>query len=203
MPPSHTLVLSNCVAAVGVRVYSEIMGALDGWDEKKRWNTILGAGVRDVAPPTLFDKILAKQIPATIVYEDEHVRYRRGGAGGYGRAGSIPRGGGSDTIGGGKVLSGVRGAMPPRRAIPPEGEAMPPGGDSCTAGRGGKRQLSPRSLLAPVLAFRNIAPVSRSHVLRRPIPLPHGAPPSLRKNPHRREAAAEPPVPACAGPRLS
>lgn len=58
---------------VGVRVYGEIMGALDGWDEKGRWNTIAGAGLRDVAPSTLFDKILAKEIPAEVVYEDEHV----------------------------------------------------------------------------------------------------------------------------------
>lgn len=59
---------------VGVRVYGEIMGALDGWDENGRWDSIAGAGLRDLAPPTLFDKILTKQIPADVVYEDEHVR---------------------------------------------------------------------------------------------------------------------------------
>ena len=59
---------------VGVRVYGEIIGALDGWDEKGRWDTIAGAGLRDTASSTLFDKILAKELPADVVYEDEHVR---------------------------------------------------------------------------------------------------------------------------------
>jgi len=58
---------------VGKRVFGEIMGALDGWDSKGRWDGIRGAGVRDSADATLFDKIIAAEIPSDIVYEDEHV----------------------------------------------------------------------------------------------------------------------------------
>jgi len=58
---------------VGMKVASEISDALDGWEAKDRWAPILGAGSRDTAPPTLFDKILAKEIPADVVYEDELV----------------------------------------------------------------------------------------------------------------------------------
>lgn len=45
---------------VGKRVREEITGALAGWDEKDRWAPIGGAGTRDTADPTLFDKILKK-----------------------------------------------------------------------------------------------------------------------------------------------
>lgn len=53
------------------RVYGEITEALQGWETNKRWDTILGAGLRDTAPATIFDKILAKEIPSTAVYEDD------------------------------------------------------------------------------------------------------------------------------------
>lgn len=39
-------------------------------DEMRRWETILGAGRRDAEPATIFDKILAKAVPSTPVYED-------------------------------------------------------------------------------------------------------------------------------------
>lgn len=55
------------------KVYNEIQGALNGWDAKGRWDTILGAGLRDEAPETLFDKIVAGEIPATIVKDDAQV----------------------------------------------------------------------------------------------------------------------------------
>ena len=58
---------------VFAKVYNEIQGALNGWDAKGRWDTILGAGLRDEAPGTLFDKIVAGEIPATIVKEDDKV----------------------------------------------------------------------------------------------------------------------------------
>jgi diadenosine tetraphosphate (Ap4A) HIT family hydrolase len=41
--------------------------------EKGRWDTILHAGARDTAPETIFDRILRKEIPSTVVYEDEWV----------------------------------------------------------------------------------------------------------------------------------
>ena len=48
-------------------------GGLIAWDERKRWDPIWLAGVRDEAPATLFDKIISGEIPATIVKQDEHV----------------------------------------------------------------------------------------------------------------------------------
>ena len=58
---------------VGVKVTAEISGALDGWESSGRWAPVLGAGTRDSAPRTLFDKILAKEIGSDVVYEDEIV----------------------------------------------------------------------------------------------------------------------------------
>lgn len=55
------------------RVHNEITKALDSWNDKKRWDTILHAGVRDNAPLTIFDKILNKEIPSTIVRD--HPKY--------------------------------------------------------------------------------------------------------------------------------
>jgi glutathione S-transferase len=49
------------------KVRGEITGALQGWDTNQRWDGILGAGWRDDAPATLFDKIIDGQIPASIV----------------------------------------------------------------------------------------------------------------------------------------
>lgn len=57
--------------AEAMKVAEEIRGGFTGWEERGRWDTIMGAGVRDTAPPTLFDKILAKEIPSEVVYEDE------------------------------------------------------------------------------------------------------------------------------------
>ena len=59
--------------AVGKRVYGEIMGGLGAWNSKGRWDAIRGAGLRDDGAPSIFDKILAGQIPADVVYEDELV----------------------------------------------------------------------------------------------------------------------------------
>ena len=47
-----------------------------GWEEKRRWSTILGADLQDLAPATIFDKIISKQIPADVVYEDDKVGSR-------------------------------------------------------------------------------------------------------------------------------
>jgi len=54
------------------KVYTEITSALKAWDEGGRWDTILGAGNRDTDPATIFDKIIGKEIPSDIVFEDEH-----------------------------------------------------------------------------------------------------------------------------------
>ena len=59
--------------AVAMRVKEEIAGSLAEWDQIDRWAPILGAGTRDTEPPTIFDKILAKQIPSTVVWEDDRV----------------------------------------------------------------------------------------------------------------------------------
>jgi histidine triad (HIT) family protein len=47
------------------------MSALEHWDQGGRWNGIYLAGLRDDAPATIFDKIVSKEIPATIVKEDD------------------------------------------------------------------------------------------------------------------------------------
>ena len=61
--------------AVFSKVYDEIMVTLvTSWEEKNhRWDSIWLAGQRDLAPGTIFDKIIAKEIPATIVKEDDHI----------------------------------------------------------------------------------------------------------------------------------
>lgn len=59
--------------AVFKKVHQEIQTALNGWSDKGRWTTILHAGNKDTAPSTIFDKILAKEIPSDIVYEDDKV----------------------------------------------------------------------------------------------------------------------------------
>mmetsp|Transcript_85514 Transcript_85514/g.228038 ORF Transcript_85514/g.228038 Transcript_85514/m.228038 type:complete len:407 (-) Transcript_85514:14-1234(-) len=55
------------------KVYAEIRGALEKWEQDGRWAKILHAGLRDTEPASIFDKILAKQIPSEIVYEDDRV----------------------------------------------------------------------------------------------------------------------------------
>jgi len=49
------------------RVQQEIMSGLNAWEERNRWDPLLGAGWRDTAPSTIFDKILKGEIPATVV----------------------------------------------------------------------------------------------------------------------------------------
>lgn len=61
--------------SVFAKIYDEIMDTLvTSWEETNhRWDSIWLAGQRDEAPGTIFDKIVAKEIPATIVKEDEHI----------------------------------------------------------------------------------------------------------------------------------
>jgi len=53
------------------RVREEIEGALKKWDDNGRWDNILHAGRKDTAEATIFDKIIRKEIPSDIVYEDD------------------------------------------------------------------------------------------------------------------------------------
>ena len=46
---------------------------MDNWENKNRWDPIFLAGVRDTEPPTIFDKIIQGEIPASIVYQDDKV----------------------------------------------------------------------------------------------------------------------------------
>lgn len=55
------------------KIYQEVKGGLSEWDSNKRWDTILGAGVRDIEPTTIFDKIIAGEIPSSIVLQTEKV----------------------------------------------------------------------------------------------------------------------------------
>ena len=55
------------------KIHDEVMGGLSAWDERGRWDTIPLAGLRDVDPDTIFDKIIAKEIPSTVVYENDKV----------------------------------------------------------------------------------------------------------------------------------
>ena len=51
----------------------QIYDALTKWDANGRWDQIWLAGLRDTEPGTIFDKIVAKEIPATIVKEDDKI----------------------------------------------------------------------------------------------------------------------------------
>mmetsp|Transcript_3116 Transcript_3116/g.9482 ORF Transcript_3116/g.9482 Transcript_3116/m.9482 type:complete len:360 (-) Transcript_3116:115-1194(-) len=63
--------LTSGADAVAAKVYEEVAGSLDGWEGKGRWSTIYGAGLRDAPEPTIFDKIVAGDIPSKKVYEDD------------------------------------------------------------------------------------------------------------------------------------
>ena len=55
--------------------YIQIMQVLvESWEKgRRRWDGIWLAGQRDTDPPTIFDKIIAKEIPAAIVKETDDV----------------------------------------------------------------------------------------------------------------------------------
>jgi diadenosine tetraphosphate (Ap4A) HIT family hydrolase/glutathione S-transferase len=53
------------------KIQNEILGALHIWDNNHRWDTILGAGWRDLMPSTIFDQIVAGTIPARIVEQSD------------------------------------------------------------------------------------------------------------------------------------
>ena len=49
------------------RVYTEMQGALEKWASSGRWDTIMLAGLRDKAPPTVFDQIIGGDLPSNKV----------------------------------------------------------------------------------------------------------------------------------------
>ncbi|KAL9191594.1 hypothetical protein ACHAXT_001300 [Thalassiosira profunda] len=77
LPPKLARWFENVRAKdeVFAKVYEEIMDPLvNSWEAKNhRWDGIWLAGLRDAAPATIFDKIIAGEIPAAKVLEDEHL----------------------------------------------------------------------------------------------------------------------------------
>ena len=61
--------------AEGMRVLEEVRGGIAAWEKRDRWAPLLHAGTRDEAARTIFDQILAGNIPSDVVYEDD-VRLR-------------------------------------------------------------------------------------------------------------------------------
>lgn len=56
------------------KVAEEILNVLKGsWDANGRWDKIMLAGVRDTEPETIFDKIIAGEIPSAIVRQDDKI----------------------------------------------------------------------------------------------------------------------------------
>ena len=53
--------------------HMQMMEGINKWDSNGRWDDIWLAGARDMAPSTLFDKIVAGEISATIVKEDHKI----------------------------------------------------------------------------------------------------------------------------------
>jgi diadenosine tetraphosphate (Ap4A) HIT family hydrolase len=49
------------------------VGGIESWENNNRWDPIFMAGIRDNEPPTLFDKIINGEIPASIVYQDKKI----------------------------------------------------------------------------------------------------------------------------------
>jgi len=47
-----------------------VKGGLEAWESNNRWDTIRLAGLQDEEAPTIFDKIIAGDIPAAVVKED-------------------------------------------------------------------------------------------------------------------------------------
>jgi len=56
------------------KIYDEVRGGIAAWESNGRWDTIHMAGLRDSDDPsTIFTKIINREIPSDIVYEDEKV----------------------------------------------------------------------------------------------------------------------------------
>eukprot|EP00560_Eucampia_antarctica_P008205 CAMPEP_0197826140 /NCGR_PEP_ID=MMETSP1437-20131217/3126_1 /TAXON_ID=49252 ORGANISM="Eucampia antarctica, Strain CCMP1452" /NCGR_SAMPLE_ID=MMETSP1437 /ASSEMBLY_ACC=CAM_ASM_001096 /LENGTH=357 /DNA_ID=CAMNT_0043426437 /DNA_START=84 /DNA_END=1157 /DNA_ORIENTATION=- len=55
------------------KVYEELQGGLQTWESNNRWDSIWLAGLGDEEAPTIFDKIIAGEIPAFVVKEDSNL----------------------------------------------------------------------------------------------------------------------------------
>lgn len=75
LPPKLTKWFNNLKVndSAFKKVHDEIKAEFEAWEGRGRWDKILGAGLRDTDPPTIFDKIVAGEIPATIVKEDAKI----------------------------------------------------------------------------------------------------------------------------------
>merc|ERR1719413_339394 len=62
--------MTSGAVPAATRVLAEVEGALQEWALDGHWDAILHAGRRDEAEPTIFDKIISKDIPSEVVYED-------------------------------------------------------------------------------------------------------------------------------------
>lgn len=51
----------------------KVYGGLQSWESNNRWDSIWLAGQRDEESPTIFDKIIAGDIPAFVVKEDSDI----------------------------------------------------------------------------------------------------------------------------------
>lgn len=63
--------MTSGAVPAATKVLEEIQGSLDKWDENGRYDNIHLAGSKDTADPTIFDKIISKEIPSDVVYEDD------------------------------------------------------------------------------------------------------------------------------------
>jgi len=55
------------------KVHDEVYGGIEKWESGGRWDSIWLAGIRDEEPATIFDKIIAGEIPSTIVKDTPKV----------------------------------------------------------------------------------------------------------------------------------
>ena len=55
------------------KLIKQVKGGIEAWESKGRWDAIWMAGLRDEDPPTIFDKIVNNEIPASIVHNDDKV----------------------------------------------------------------------------------------------------------------------------------
>lgn len=54
-------------------VNDEIMSGLNAWEDRGRWDAIWMAGLKDEEPPTIFDMIIAGDIPSAKVMETDEI----------------------------------------------------------------------------------------------------------------------------------
>lgn len=55
------------------KIYEEVHSGLASWEQNNRWANIFLAGTRDEEPGTIFNKLIAGDIPSAIVKEDDKI----------------------------------------------------------------------------------------------------------------------------------